>query len=184
MDELREFTALDLKSVLNSLTAANSARPRLESTTPAGPRLFDPPGNFYASGIKQIQDDSASVFPESIHSNVTSRRRRWMSTYDKDYIPREEADYDRWLDEYMHSVADINLKPGTAPAFVGMRAMTSPSKMTEQMKGKDTVQLTEHDKVSCHTKFTCTHSFLYFRPTYSFSYRVRKNYYVTIATIH
>ena len=155
MEELRELEALDLRSVLNTLTQVNSARPRLESITPAagatGPRMLDPPGNFYASGIKQIQDDSSSVFPESLYSNVSSRRRRWMSTYDKDYIPRQEAEYDRWLDDYMHSVADINhnLKPGTAPpAFVGMRSMvTSQSKTADHARSKENLSLTEQDKV-------------------------------------
>ena len=92
MDEIRE---LDLKKVLNTLSQVNSARPQLESGAFGGPRPQDPPGNFYAAGIKEIQDDSRSVFPESVYSDPFGRRKRWTTTYDKDYIPRQEEDYDK-----------------------------------------------------------------------------------------
>ena len=135
MDEIQE---LDLKKVLHTLTSVNSARPQLESTV-FGPQAQDPPGNFYAANIKSIQDDSRSVFPESVYSGITGRRKRWSSTYENHYIPRQEQEFDKWMKEYMSLCPGE--KPGTAPAFMSTRDMGA------QSKPKESLQLTERDKV-------------------------------------
>ena len=156
MDDLHELEPLDLKSVLQRLTAVNSARPRLQTASStsnlAAAGLGDPPGNFLAANIKAIQDDSASVFPESFYSTGSTRKQKWLSTYEKDYFPRQEEEYERWLQEYMKTAGNTahKLKPESAPAFVGMRAMTSGGKMAagKHVKMKDDLKLTEADKVS------------------------------------
>ena len=155
MDELHELEPLDLKSVLQRITAVNSARPRLQtgvSTSNLTVGLGEPSGNLYAANIKAIQDDSASVFPESLYSTTTTRKQKWLSTYEKDYFPRQEEEYERWLQDYMKTAANTKqkVKPESAPAFVGMRAMTSGGKMaagSSIVRVKDDLRLTEADKV-------------------------------------
>ena len=48
------------------------------------------PGNFFAHKLKEIHDDSRSVFPESVYSTASQARNRWTSLTKIDYLPMEQ----------------------------------------------------------------------------------------------
>lgn len=48
------------------------------------------PGNYLASQLRQIYDDSSSLFCKSVYSNPRQKKTRWTSLYHTDFIPLME----------------------------------------------------------------------------------------------
>ena len=128
MEEMKAANSdLDLRKVLTSLVDTVEGRPQ----TTQGISPMRPFGNILASEIKVIHDDSQSVFPESVYSNVISRRNRWKSMYSSNYYPLTEREYSKWYGENVLGMSDVD-KPATAPPF-----MTDRRPNTVHLKNPD-----------------------------------------------
>ena len=71
------------------------------------PEITMYPGNYVAHKLKEIHDDSRSVFPESVYSTASQVQNRWKSLTRTDYLPIEELQ-ERALQKERHKPLGVS----------------------------------------------------------------------------